>query len=320
MKRHPPSAGRLSRRRFLKGTGATVAATTLSGPARAAASPASPEIPPHRALDVPGIHAYPMEHSVAAGGTLELCVSSTVSYRLSICRLGLDVDDPAGDTVLASFDEAPANPQPIHSGSYIHVGKRLDGPLDAITLECWLRPWDFKRLQGVISQRDTGSRLGLALEAGPDGYVGFYLGDGTLPDDQALHRTKAGLLTRNKWYHLVATWDGPAQARLRGREGSGRVGFRRSVAARAARPPPRCAWAGGCRRRFPRWRSGAAGDLPALNVSGGSPRALCAEGVRAREWRRGDRLLASGRGAGPARGRRLRQRAARAHHQSRAPG
>ena len=88
-------------------------------------------MPPHRALEVPGVHAYSLEHSVAAGDTLELCVSSSVPYRLSICRLGLQVDDPAGDTVLARFDESPANPQPIHPGSYVHVEKRLNGPLRA---------------------------------------------------------------------------------------------------------------------------------------------------------------------------------------------
>jgi N,N-dimethylformamidase len=209
MKRRRRTPVELSRRKFLKTSGATMAAAAASRiPARASSAPTPPGMPPHRALDVPGVHAYPMEHSVAGGDTLELCVSSSTPYRLSICRLGLKVDDPAGDTVIERFGKSPANPQAVHPGSYVHVAKRIEGPLRAITLECWLRPWDSKRSQGIISQRDTDSREGLSLEIGPDGSVGFYLGDGTRPVEQALHRTKAGVLARNQWYHLVATWDG----------------------------------------------------------------------------------------------------------------
>ena len=61
---------------------------------------------------MPGVHAYPLEHSIAAGGDLELAVSASVPYRLSICRLGHLVDDPAGDEVLATFPEEPARPAP----------------------------------------------------------------------------------------------------------------------------------------------------------------------------------------------------------------
>ena len=195
-----------TRREFLKRTGATVAALKLRTRARAAAEPSG--IPPHRALEVPGVHAYPIEHSIAAGETLELCVSSSVPYRLAICRLGLQVDDPAGDTVLARFDESPANPQPIHPGSYVHVAKRLEGAMRAITLECWVRPWDVTQLQGLISQEDKDSSEGFALGIGADGYIGFYLGDKVSPDEALVHRSKPGAVTRNEWHHIVATWDG----------------------------------------------------------------------------------------------------------------
>jgi hypothetical protein len=199
----------LSRRQFIKTTGAAaaIAAAPEFSPLLHAASP-SKSIPPHRALDVPGVHAYPLEHSVAAGETLELCVSSSVPYRLSICRLGLDVDNPAGDTVLARFAESPANPQAIHPGSYVHIEKRLRGTLRALTLECWVRPWDITRLQGLLSQEDKESSEGFALGLGQDGYVGFYLGDGVSPDDALVHRTRPGVLKRNRWHHVVATWDG----------------------------------------------------------------------------------------------------------------
>jgi N,N-dimethylformamidase len=201
--------GNLTRREFLQRTSATIAvAAALPGALRGQAVAPGPEIPGHQALAVPGVHAYPLEHSIAAGGALELCVSSSVPYRLSICRLGLKVDDPAGDTVLAQFDPSASNPQPIHPGSYVFVEKSLSGPLHAISLECWLRPWDVTKLQGVISQEDKDSDEGFALGIGPDGYVGFFLGDGISPDEKVVHRTAPGVVTRNVWHHLVATWDG----------------------------------------------------------------------------------------------------------------
>ncbi|HEY6169182.1 MAG TPA: LamG domain-containing protein [Verrucomicrobiae bacterium] len=209
MKHRKKNAAALSRREFLQRAGATVvAAAALKGPPHALAASTSPAIPPHRALNVPGVHAYPVEHSIAVGDTLELCVSNSVPYRLSICRLGLQVDDPAGDTVLKRFDESSANPQPIHPGSYVHIEKRLRSMMRTITLECWVRPWDITQLQGLISQEDKDSDEGLALGIGADGYVGFFLGDGVGPDEKVVHRTKPGAVKRNHWHHVVATWDG----------------------------------------------------------------------------------------------------------------
>ncbi len=208
MKRRPPAKG-ITRREFLKTTGAGLAAASvLRMPARAKAAGERPTMPPHRALEVPGVHAYPMEHSLAAGETLELCVSASVPYRLSICRLGLQVDDPAGDTVLTRLDESPPIPQPIHPGSYVHIEKRLRDSMHAISLECWVRAWDITRLQGLISQEDKDSSEGLALGIGKDGYVGFYLGDNVSPDEALVHRTQPGVIKRNQWHHVVATWDG----------------------------------------------------------------------------------------------------------------
>lgn len=198
----------LSRRDFLIRAGATAVAAATVKPSRALAALDATRIPPHTAIEVPGLHAYALEHSVSAGGTLELCVSSSVPYRLSICRLGLEVDDPAGDTVLQRYEESPANPQPVHPGSYVHIEKRLPGPMQSITLECWVRPWDVTKLQGLISQEDKDSSEGLALGIGKDGYVGFYLGDNVSPDEALVHRTKPGAVARGKWQHIVATWDG----------------------------------------------------------------------------------------------------------------
>jgi N,N-dimethylformamidase len=209
MKKSSPAASELTRREFIRRTGATLAAATALPRALQAQANSSPAVlPPHLALAVPGVHAYPLEHSIAAGDTLELCVSNSVPYRLSICRLGLQVDDPAGDTVLTRFDESPPNPQPIHPGSYVIAAKNIEAPLRALTLECWVRPCDITRLQGIISQEDKDSDDGFALGIGKDGYVGFFLGDGVGPDEKVIHRTPPAAVTRDKWHHLVATWDG----------------------------------------------------------------------------------------------------------------
>jgi hypothetical protein len=100
-----------TRREFLKQTGAGVATaaalpvvTNLAQAAqrKTGVSPAQ-TIPPHRALALAGVHAYADQESVAAGSEIAFHVSSTVAYRISICRLGLKVDDPAGDIVLHEF-------------------------------------------------------------------------------------------------------------------------------------------------------------------------------------------------------------------------
>lgn len=208
MKKHSA----ISRRTFIKATGASAAAAMIELPAASHAADSTSGggggIPPHLPLAAPGVHAYPMEHSIAAGDELRLCVSNSVPYKLSICRLGLRIDDPAGDQVMARFDESPANPLPIHPGSYVHIDRRLTETMRAITLECWIRPWDRTKLQGLISQEDKDSSEGLALGLGKDGYVGFYLGDGVSEDDALVHRTRTGVLKRDRWHHVAGTWDG----------------------------------------------------------------------------------------------------------------
>jgi hypothetical protein len=132
-----------TRREFIKQTGAGLAGAALLGNTTTAGAPAPAAIPPHRPVPVHGVHAYPGEHSVAAGDTLTVHVSSSVPYRLSICRLGLNVDDPAGDEVLTQLPEQEARPLPPHPGCYVHVEKRLPGrrskpgsPLPSIRSRC----------------------------------------------------------------------------------------------------------------------------------------------------------------------------------------
>lgn len=98
-----------TRRTFIKQTGASLTGLATLGPSprdllAVASEPAS--IRPHRAIEVPGVHAYALEHSVASGQMLNLCVSASVPYRLSICRLSQNMDDPSEPSRRRTIREA----------------------------------------------------------------------------------------------------------------------------------------------------------------------------------------------------------------------
>lgn len=196
-----------SRRQFLKTTAAgAVALGSLPTPAAEVASPDG--IPAHQPKIVQGLHGYPASHSVTAGQSIEFKFSSDVPYRLEICRLGTQVDDPKGDEVVHDAGGFRARTQPIFPGSYVHIDRRLRGVRTSLSLEAWVRPWSLDRLQGVVSQEDKEDSSGFALGVGKDGYVGFYVGDGVSPDEAVVHRTEPGVLKRGRWHHVVATFDG----------------------------------------------------------------------------------------------------------------
>jgi N,N-dimethylformamidase beta subunit-like, C-terminal/Concanavalin A-like lectin/glucanases superfamily len=204
---------RTNRRQFIKHTGtgvAGLAALRLNPIARAAASvPPSPFSPSPGPLAVSGVHAYSTEKSVAAGKTISFCVSSTVPYRLSICRLGQKIDEPAGDEVLHEFPLSQPNPQPIHPGSYVLVERSLPEDLPQLTLECWVRPWKTERQTGLITHHDYPSNCGVGLFLTPGGGVSFYLGDGEKFEPDYVHQPEAkNLVQAGKWSHLVGVWDG----------------------------------------------------------------------------------------------------------------
>ena len=230
-----------NRRDFLKQAGASVAGMAAlklarwtaragespdAGQSSAASTSPGRGIPPHRSLTVPGLHAYSDQQSVAAGQTISFFVSSTVPYRFTICRLGLQVDDPAGDAVLHEFSGPPPKAQPIHPGSYVHVQKGLTQPLRALTLECWVRPWKIKYLAGLMSQYDEDKSCGYGLFLNDSGGVSFYLGDGQRYRSAWMHAIANTRLKAGQWYHLVATWDGREKTvRIDGQE-AGRWPFR----------------------------------------------------------------------------------------------
>lgn len=204
------------RREFLKKSVIGLTAATMHGTGdvlggaggnRTTAQAAEDAIPPHQSLDLPGLHAY-AEKSIPAGDTIHFRISSTLPYRLKVCRLAGGVDDLDADVALHAFPPSQPSPQPIHPGSYIHVARGLtvDTPLKALSLECWVRPWHVGRYQGLITQYDYPNSGGIGLFLSPGGTVELYLGDG---GEYNRERGMTGpKLPVKKWSHIVASWDG----------------------------------------------------------------------------------------------------------------
>jgi len=230
-----------SRREFLRlvglaaGGGALLAANRelFSEGGAAAAAIAQAPIPPHRSFSVPGIHAYADQLSVMPGATINFFVSSDSPYDLQIYRLGRDPNTPSMDEPMSSVFQGTASPQPIQPGSYVYVANGLaaTGPLTALTLECWARPFvglpsylDFN-YSGLITQFDlqngalqNAAGYGLFVRFDHDnphgGSVAFYLGNGATSNLLEVGIDFLGNITdwaQLEWHHIVATWDGTAQ-------------------------------------------------------------------------------------------------------------
>lgn len=227
-----------TRREFFVNAGGAIAATPLvAGELLAAAettgeraSSESAGIPPHRPIPLEGIHAYTDKISVAAGETVRFQVSSSVPYELQVCRLGVEVDNPASDQVLQTFPKSPAAGQAIHPGSYLVAERPLEArtEIKALTIELWARRWRTLERQALLSQFDQPTACGFALFIEENGALSFYLGDGGAFREENLHTTPAdqlkmqinpeGLKTfpdnapssvlSNQWHHIVATFDG----------------------------------------------------------------------------------------------------------------
>jgi N,N-dimethylformamidase len=156
---------------------------------------------------VPGVHGY-AEQSVFAGDKIRFRISGTVPYQLSVFRLGPDADRIERDELVHEFPPSEAQPQPIHPGSYVHIGKSISGSLKELTLECWVRPWKLKDRAGLITQFDDQKGREFGLFLGPAGSVSFCVGDQMGYDNAAEQVSAKNGVTTNRWYHLVATWDG----------------------------------------------------------------------------------------------------------------
>jgi hypothetical protein len=165
------------------------------------------EIPPHRAVAVPGVHAYPSEHSIAAGQTLRLHVSASVPYHLDICRLGPRFDDPDAEEILAAFPQQAPEPHPIYPGSYIHVEKGLEGEFTEGSVEIWVRPWNLLHTGAMLSQFDRPHNCGIALQITNRYEIVFYLGNGQEYDKAYEHVSDENVLKPGRWHHVVAVWN-----------------------------------------------------------------------------------------------------------------
>jgi hypothetical protein len=136
-------------------------------------------------------------------------VSSSVPYRLLVCRPGSKVDDPGGDAVFHEFPLSQPKVQPIHPGSYICVKRRLTGRLDQLTLECCVRPWKFGRRMVLFSQLDRRAMEGFELAIDGGGMAVLALAqrkaDGR---GEFVFGSAEQKLRLQQWHHVVAAWDG----------------------------------------------------------------------------------------------------------------
>jgi hypothetical protein len=166
----------MNRRTFIQttGTAATLCCLTSTKPwGQAATEPELKQeaIPPHRPIQIPGLHAY-SEKSLRAGDRLNLRVSSTEPYEVEICRLG-EMDRPETDEVLARIDNKTPEPRVIHPGSYVHIedGLPTDKPILSFAIECWVRLWKTKGWQGLVTQHDYPHHCGYGLFLSDGGQV-----------------------------------------------------------------------------------------------------------------------------------------------------
>lgn len=166
-------------------------------------------IPPHRPLEVPGVHGYASAKSVHAGHRIDFHISSDRPYDISVYRLGHDADSRCGDTQVADLGASAPEVQPIHPGSYVNVEKGLPAalPLPGLTLECWVMPWRCTGArQALITQYDAPAQCGFGLFIEQGGELALYLGDGGAQQDAACR--VGGQLSVKRWQHVAATWDG----------------------------------------------------------------------------------------------------------------
>lgn len=208
---HRPRPGALTRRDVLRGLGGlAVAGPALLGGRAAHAAGSHSLIPavPNRPLLPGGVHGY-AQKSLDAGATVEFRISSDVPYTLSVERLGWNVDGTDRDWVVHQFPSAPADPQPIRPGSYLHVDRALPSTtaFAELTLECWVRRFGGGAWQGLITQYDYPAQAGVGLFLTNLGQPAFYLGDGgAFVGGQLLVGPSA--IPQQTWAHVCVTFSG----------------------------------------------------------------------------------------------------------------
>ena len=193
----------ISRRELLKQTTTSTLAAITAPTSIVHGSQAIGQVfPPLRpaALGIPGFHAYISEQSVCAGEPVQIHVSSTVPYRLSLVRLGPAIDDRASDEEVHRFPEQLPQAQPIRPGSCLVIERGLPAEfLQAdFATEVWIRPFLTVEPQAVLTQASTGGDWGLFLSESKE--LCYRVGTRTL--------LKSEPLPTLKWTHVLLVGSG----------------------------------------------------------------------------------------------------------------
>lgn len=163
-------------------------------------------IPPHRGIELPGLHAYAGQISVAAGDSIGFHVSSTASYSFKVCRVGPNADDPELDPVIHDAgDLFPPRSQPIHPGSYVAIERGLSqqDAASGFSIEIWIKPWGFGAAQTIVSQFDDHVGAGFALGIVPTGCIEFrYMESGVRSPALSL---ASAPLEPQQWVHVIVS-------------------------------------------------------------------------------------------------------------------
>jgi hypothetical protein len=107
---------------------------------------------------------------------------------------------------------SPPAPLSLPPGSFIQVAKGLPAqePLDALTVECWVRPRRLDAWQTLIAQHNYPIACGYGLFLDNNGRLQWYLSDG---NGYRPERVLDGpVLALDQWQHVVGMWDGKAKS------------------------------------------------------------------------------------------------------------
>ena len=163
----------------------------------------------HPSVALQGLHAY-AQKSLEAGETLQLRVSSTVPYKMTIRRLHTWIDKFEQMESLQQISLEKPRLQPIHPGSSIAIPRGLTPKEleNGFSLECWIRPWSLNRPQAIMAQSTTNNPCGFGLFLDSKGKVVFKVTTKDATDETGEFKTLEAKepLKKHQWYHLVATW------------------------------------------------------------------------------------------------------------------
>ena len=164
----------------------------------------------HPAVALEGLHAY-AQKSLDPGETLQLRVSATVPYEMTVRRLHTWIDKFEQMESLHQISVENPRHQPIHPGSSIVFLRGLtpEEVQSGFSLECWVRPWSLKRSQAIFAQATTQQPHGFGLFLDAKGKVVFKIATAGATAETSTFKILEAKesLKKHQWYHLVATWN-----------------------------------------------------------------------------------------------------------------